>query len=288
MHNVEPWHKSEQEQVRPMSERSRAEMKKAAPLLLDVLKRTGTVRDTTGRASDKLATMAGINRLLAIETLKLMERDGQIVRDIRGKRTFEIRLPKPGETPEQIRKRALDRAAQPPSGRTPKPKAGTPTEAMVVAHMPPPAPPEPTPPPAPEPATEIKIETTELAAALLRHVIDLANAPNRNEQQTAQLKRDYQTSQQRLGDAVAETQRLRRQLREAQDLATALKDETEGLRQRAQLAEHNLKQALTAPPLDTERERQLRELTKVMQTKPGAYAGNTDTDRHHQPNSRPT
>jgi hypothetical protein len=70
---------------------------------------------------------------------------------------------------------------------------------------------------------------------------------------------------------------LRKRLSEAEDLAGARAYEIAGLRERAQIAEANVKRMIASHPAGSlEREREQKELEAIMRARPGAYAGNVE------------
>jgi hypothetical protein len=250
-------------------------LQEVAPRIVELLS-TGEVVEESGRATGIIADALDADPGYVAAALLSLEAEGQIVRRMQGKRTYAIRLTTDDDDREaialavalrreqELAVRAANKAATVGDGQR---EAATSNSSPAVV--------EPPPPPPPEPRRFIDHEA--LAAALLRQAIDAAMTPTRAVADLAETKL-------RLGEQTEECQRLRRQLREAQDLVAALKADTEGLRHRAQLAEANLQRAIVAP-LDVDRARELRDLERTMRTKPGAYAGNgerTNNDHPHR------
>jgi hypothetical protein len=111
-----------------------------------------------------------------------------------------------------------------------------------------------------------------VATALLARVIEIMSTGNGNAvaMKNAQLTTDVADLTRRLGEQVGYVERLRRDLRQVQDELIATKSERDGLRQRAQAAEHNLKIATGADAqriIDAEVHRQV---DRIMRQAPGS------------------
>lgn len=161
----------------------------------------GEIADPTGMASTRLAEAVGYpgSSVAFAQLLSGMERDGLISREVRGKRTYRIRL-----SDEAV-------ATRPTAGARPLAGSGAGYEAangQAVADARPAA------GPAGFPAG---FDYDELARRLLIQVLRrLTATPGDLEQTVAGLERELATARTRHGTLTAENVRLREQLSKAQ------------------------------------------------------------------------
>jgi hypothetical protein len=165
------------------------------------------ITDPTGMASTRLAEAVGYpgSSVAFAQLLSGMERDGLIVREIRGKRTYRITL---AAGARAARAAAVRRSAAVPG--VPGAHAnGAPSGTGQAAPLG-------TDPSAPA-ALPAGFDYDELARRLLIQVVRrLAATPAGLEQTVAGLERELATAWTRHGALTAENVRLREQLREAQ------------------------------------------------------------------------
>jgi hypothetical protein len=164
------------------------------------------IADSTGMASTRLAEAVGYpgSSVAFAQLLSGMERDGLIVREVRGKRTYRITL---AAGARAARAAAARRSAAAPGAH---PVAGAHANGAGQAA------PLGTDPSAPA-AFPAGFDYDELARRLLIHVVRrLAATPAGLEQTVAGLERELATAWTRHGALTAENVRLREQLREAQ------------------------------------------------------------------------
>lgn len=265
-----------------------AHLERLRPKILAALAETSVEDRHSGRATGILAErLEGEDAGYVSNALLEMERAGEVVREVKGRRTYMIRLPRPDDDMEAIRREVdarVELLVKQRMAGTERKKAAearvlalVPDEDHTDAHGAGPAsvgsqrPPTPVPgrvhPSVPMSMPKGEIDLGMLASRLLEAAIDAANAPKRQQHELEQTVR-------RLGEQTEQTQRLRTKLREAEDLVVALQRDNDGLRARAQRAEENLNKMTGVRPLDQRREQELRELARTMQAKPGAYAGN--------------
>jgi hypothetical protein len=114
-----------------------------------------------------------------------------------------------------------------------------------------------------------------VATALMARVVEILsnNGTNVLAVKNAQLTGEIANLTRRLGEQTSYVERLRRDLREAQDEVIAAKFDRDGLRARAQAAEHNLRVATGADAqriIDAEVHRQI---DKMMRQAPGSQHG---------------
>lgn len=136
----------------------------------------------------------------------------------------------------------------------------------------------------PEPAesrTPIELEVAgAVATALMAQVVEIIahNGSNVLAVKNRQLHEENISLGKRLGEQVSYVDRLRREVREAQDQLAATISERDGLRQRLASAEHNLKVATSADAqrlIDAEVHRQV---DKLMRQRPGSER--SEQERH--------
>jgi len=130
----------------------------------------------------------------------------------------------------------------------------------------------------PEPAvgTDAHMEVADaVATALMARVVEIIsnNGTNVLAVKNAQLTGEIAQLQKRLGEQVGFVDRLRRDLREAQDEVIATKHERDGLRQRLQSAEHNLKVATGADAQRIIDAEVRRAVDQMMRQAPGSQHG---------------
>lgn len=201
---------------------------------------TGAVIDKSGRATAILMEKTGYEgSLTGISSLLLaMERSGTIKRELKGKRCFSISLINPQRsTPAAT-------PAKKPSTQPATPPAQT-LDSPVIEGL----------------------DVAALAKSLLDQVIDIASKPGRNNAQMQQLQQERTQLHQRLFEATERAEKSRQRIRLLEDEVAAKKVEADGLRRRLGETERNLNAILSAPNgmrLDVERERELRELIKLM------------------------
>lgn len=172
---------------------------RATSILVDELHQRG--QDTTGQS------LAG--------TLLSMEELGMLTRDIKGKRTFAIKLiaePEPPKEPEPYS----------PEVQEPVPE---PLDLAEQARVP------------------DDLNYPVLAVALLEAVTDVLSRPEPEDMKV------------RLGQTLEENTRLRDKLRAAQDTLRAVEAERDGLRQRKQVLEANIERMLNGSEHDAGRSR---------------------------------
>jgi regulator of replication initiation timing len=211
--------------------------------------------DESGRV--RSALLAGVPLLVALE------------RDINGKRTKRVQLvalpegwlnaieewaPRPDPEPEQEPEQSLD--DEPATGAVP-PVEDPPDDGDV------------TPPPPPVHVPELQVEiASSVATALLTQVVEIITSGAGDSPMFAMVRAEVSQLEERLGDQMAYTTKLRRQLSELGDELTALKLERDGLRRRIREVEHNLKVATGADAqriIDAEVRKQL---DRVMRSAP--------------------
>jgi hypothetical protein len=256
------------------------------------------ISDPDGKVTQVLTDLiGGPSAGVVSQVLTRMECTGEIVREIRGKRTLSVRLTTDEDDRAEIARVAIERGAASRDAirasddlkraqglplRTRKPQDTPPTPQPAEAPIAPTAVPLQADPPeakvmtlhSPQPSYDSQL----VAAELLKLCIDAAMHPGH-------LEADLADARRRLANEMTEAQRLRQRLRSAEDLALAQREEIDGLRHRAQQAERNLREVAMAPPLDLARERELRGLARTMEAKPGAYAGNGE--QHHNGHAVP-
>lgn len=169
----------------------------------------GEVSDAGGHAAVKLARLAHVDHFSS-QTLRAhlagLEQTGNLSREVRGHKTFAIRL---RGVPDADRIGVARWIAQRGNGKksppveTPAPQRTTGPSAAAVAD------------------------------ALLAAVLDIASKPDQ-----------LQQSQRRLSDVLAEADGLRVRLRLAESELVAVKHERDGLRQRLRIAEANAQAAI--------------------------------------------
>jgi ribosomal protein S18 len=287
-------------------------MNRLRPKILEALAK-GAIEDRqSGRATGMLAERlededAGYvsNALLA------MEKNGEVVREVNGRRTYVIRLPRPDDDMEAIKREVEARvqvvAAQRTAGvqrklaekeKSARVLALVPDESVPAARGAVTEPPPSTslmaptgPPPSVSAAAGSPAPMGNESAQVHPSVPGTIARDNFDYGKLAGIllekaidaantpvrnQRELADAVKRLGEQTEETQRLRRKERELQDIITALKSDNEHLRTRAQRAEENLNKMTGLKPLDHRREQELKELARTMAAKPGAYAGNVD------------
>jgi hypothetical protein len=199
----------------------------------------GTIADKGGRATAILLEKSGYTGSLTglSSLLNAMEQSGTIRRELRGKRCFAISL------------------ANPPL-------------SVVPTHVetPPPA------PASPAPVLDTSTDVAALAQALLDRVIEVAGTPQRQHAETERLKAEFAQMQARLYEATERAEKQRQKVRLLEDELAARKVENDGLRLRLRETERNLDAIIKSPNgvrLDVGRERELRDLIRLMKTPPG-------------------
>lgn len=122
-----------------------------------------------------------------------------------------------------------------------------------------------------------------VATALLAQCIEVltTNGADMLVAKNARLTEELTQARQRLGEQTGYVDRLRRELRQAQDEVIAAKLERDGMRQRAQAAEHNLRVA-TSPEAGKLLEAELhKQVDKLMRQRPGTSYETPDEKREH-------
>jgi len=216
---------------------------------LKALWRHGTITDRSGLAvgilADRMRTLDGIDvgNVNPVLTTPLMQQ--AVERVTKGRRTMQIALvalPRTwlnrveGALGDHPAEQAADTAEQPPEvvQRQLWPTV-VPTSGEVV--------------PTAVPTPEVHFEVADaVATALMARVVEIIanNGTNVLAVKNAQLTNEVAQLTRRLGEQTGYVDRLRRDLRAAQDEVTAAHHERDGLRQRAQAAEHNLRVATGA------------------------------------------
>lgn len=200
------------------------------------------VHDSKGFATSTLKDRSGYEGTLTGLTnlLNSMERDGLVRRVIKGKRCYEIALLANASEPSDNGTDAVDLGVDDSGGRIADPFPGS---------------------------TASELDYSMLAAKLLEAAIDAANAP-------ARLAKEHSDMSGRLASVLADNQRLRSKLQLAQDELSAKTVECDGLRRRMGDVQRNLDAVLVQPNIrmDPERERFLRDLSRLMREKPNQRA----------------
>lgn len=189
-------------------------------------------------AIDYSGSLTGLTSLL-----KAMEIDGQIRREINGKRCFSISVTNQNQNQNPVRIEE-------------KVNVRIPEQVESIAEA----------PPARQPIEE-GLDVSAIAKALLDQVIDIAGTPRRDKAEIQRLNVEIKTMQQRLFEATERAEKARQRLRLAEDELVAKKVESDGLRQRLRETERNLDAIIKSPNgvrLDLERERELRDLIRMM------------------------
>ncbi len=175
--------------------------------IVDFLTANGPISDPGGRATAALKRAVGYegNDSAFIQLVSAMARDGEIERAVRGRRTYEVRVP--------------SRAA----GRT------SPSTAPALA----PAPPAALPTPSGLADAADVIDYDELAAALLARVTHLISDSEQGSTSIGWTKRRMERLETRNAIAERELARAKAELR-------AVEAERDDLKSRLEAAEHNL------------------------------------------------
>jgi regulator of replication initiation timing len=229
--------------------------------------RHGPVEHPSGIATsvlaDQLASVDSSRQLPAVLSSPVMAQC--VARTTRGKRTFRIELVAiPREWWKHLR---LDTAPAPaPIDLTDDTDTDIEPPTLTLA-------------PPPDPALDPDIASA-VAIALLAQVAEIITTGNGGTGALDALRATVTDVETRLGQQVAYTDKLRRQLRDAHDTNAALTVERDGLRSRLRAAERNLTAATsadTARIIDTE---VARKLAAIMEAKPvGPGTHDTGDDR---------
>jgi len=107
-----------------------------------------------------------------------------------------------------------------------------------------------------------------VATALLGQVVDIISTGKPDTTRVVTLERDLAEASTRLANAVEESERQRRKVREVGDELAAVKHERDGLRQRVKAAEANLDRAINADRSNVVRDAVNDELARVMRATP--------------------
>lgn len=195
----------------------------------------GAVEDRSGRATAILLNKSGYTGSLTglSSLLHAMEQSGTIKRDLKGKRCFSISL-------------------------TPQARPTTPAIEET--------------PTAPQPESTDQFDAAQIAQALLDRVIELAGTPERQSAELSSLRAEMSSMQQRLFETVERAERQRQRIRLLEDEVLARQTEADGLRKRLCETERNLHkivQSSNGVRLDAARERELKDLIRLMRTPPG-------------------
>lgn len=224
--------------------------------VLKALWRHGTINDRSGFAVGHLADrVRSLDRLdfnvNAVVTTPLMQ--CAVERVTKGRRTMQIALVALPRTWLRLVEGAL--AEVPIADMSPRPDVPTQPQLTVATDvdklhphllLPTAAP---TTVPSTVPTPDVHFEVADaVATALMARVVEILanNGTNVLAVKNAQLTGEVAQLTRRLGEQTSYVDRLRRDLRAAQDEVTAAHLERDGLRQRAQAAEHNLKIATGA------------------------------------------
>ncbi len=171
--------------------------------IVDFLSANGSISDPHGRATAALKRAVGYggNDSAFIQLVSAMARDGEIERVVRGRRTYELRLPSPA-----------------PGSVSPAP---VPASAPALAA------------PAEHPGASEDIDYDELAAALLARVTQVISDSEHGSSSVGWTKRRMERLETR--NAVAE-----RELARAKAELRAVEAQRDELKSRLEAAEHNL------------------------------------------------
>lgn len=266
-----------------------------AEVVAALMRHGGTIKHAGGRATSRLVEeMAAYGWHANIKTfghlLSDMEEDGQILRDTKAKRTYEIAL---GDVPDNVMRRVKDLGlvtSTPEPEPEPAPEPEPEPESVIETEAAPapalegeqaPTPPETVAPP---------VDVDQLAAALLRQVArtldsqtitpeevnDLRRAAEHFEAETVQAVQARDEMSRRLAETLEENQRFRRKLSEATDLANARRTQIERLVREKNELDANLKAAIKASGSVVDAEVRKR-LERVMRAAPGTTKGEDDT-----------
>ncbi|MDA8076719.1 MAG: hypothetical protein M0Z40_16125 [Actinomycetota bacterium] len=182
--------------------------------IVDFLSANGSISDPHGRATAALKRAVGYggNDSAFIQLVSAMARDGEIDRVVRGRRTYELRLPIPAPG-------SVSPAASPASGSVSP--APVPASAPALAA------------PAEHPGASEDIDYDELAAALLARVTQVISDSEHGSSSVGWTKRRMERLETR--NAVAE-----RELARAKAELRAVEAQRDELKSRLEAAEHNL------------------------------------------------
>jgi septal ring factor EnvC (AmiA/AmiB activator) len=176
--------------------------------IVDFLSANGPVSDPNGRATAALKRAVGYegNDSAFIQLISAMARDGQIQRVVRGRRTYELRLPSPASD------RTNASAAPAPAPAPPAAPEQTQRETDALSET---------------------IDYDELAAALLARVTQLISDSEQGPTSIGWTKRRMERLETRNAIAERELARAKAELR-------AVEAERDELKSRLEAAEHNL------------------------------------------------
>lgn len=250
------------------------QMPRSRLAVLKALWRHGKITDRSGFAVGHLAERVREFEQLsfnpnAVLTAPLMQ--ACVERVTNGRRTMSIALV---ALPQQW----LRLVEGPLSDDPPEPMVDAPQMGQLQLPEPGPALIDVYQPPAPEPPGPMPVEyevAGAVATSLMAQVVEIIshNGSNVLAVKNAQLREENIALGRRLGEQVAYVDRLRRDLRQAQDELVAAKLERDGLRQRAQAAEHNLKVATSADAQKLIDAEVRKEVDKLMRQRPGTTHG---------------
>ena len=175
--------------------------------IVDFLSANGSISDPHGRATAALKRAVGYggNDSAFIQLVSAMARDGEIERVVRGRRTYELRLPS-----------AVPGSVSPSASAVPVPAS----PAAVAA-------------PAEQSDASEDIDYDELAAALLARVTQVISGSEHGSSSIGWTKRRMERLETRNAVAERELSRAKAELR-------AVEAERDELKSRLEAAEHNL------------------------------------------------
>lgn len=247
------------------------QLNRAREAIIKALWRHGAITDRGGFAIGHLADRVrefdqlsfNVNGIVGAPIMQVC-----IERTTKGRRTMKIELVALPRT--WLRKIEGALSDQPLTAAA----AAPPAELVAPILMPPPSAPAPAPVPAP---VEHELASA-VAAGLMAQVVEIiiGNRGNILSLTNTQLRTEIDQLTKRLGEQTGYVDRLRRDLRATQDQVIAANLERDGLRQRAQAAEYNLRLA-TGPDAQRLIDAELhKQVDKLMRQTPGSTKGPDD------------
>lgn len=196
-----------------------------------------------------------------------------LARNIRGKRTFSIRLVALPELWFQKLQRDLPQLVRNPAPQEAPQEAPTAAEPQPDEQVAPvddwtilPVDVDP-------PTLELQI-ANQVAISLLTTVVEIISAKGvQHLTGTQRIAEELQHAREQVAERLADNQRLRSRLREAQDQIVALSHERDGLRTRLRMTEHNLTEALKGETSRVVNHEVQKRIDQIMRTTPGTTKG---------------
>ena len=208
----------------------------------------GPIRDGSGRATIALAERVGLSPAWVNPNLRKLADAGQVVREVRGRRTFMLCLPGMESAPSQ-----------------PPPPQPEPAEPEASAHDGAGAPQTESPADgAREPTGETPIDYGELALALLSRVAKIVGAPDEAKERLAETLVDNERWRQKVRGLEIQVEEVERSRR-------AVVRERDGLRLRVKTLEDNLQATVKSESRIVDAEVTKR-IDRFMRERPNAKA----------------